>query len=1169
MANYLQAITQSKGVKKLWRVNEENLLKMIASAGYEEDLAREALFRCNNSYTSALEYCNAQTGQRSGGRNRVPQDDVDTTAGASASSTLNTVPSTGTATPDQQAMQVDRGEGAPGDMGPPRVLTQSQQDFFAEPMAHNLQQVLQSMSRNLDNAEASFLSAALGGEQTSLPERVPSQQSTADTARTIGDQKDIVTIEDLDEERSKMREDLIDRCLEVISAHGEFTFEVADLITTVIEKSPEPAEMRSSIGETLVGALASFLHNDDIREVGKKIASYAHLLALMLQDKQFYNASLSELKSNLGSLLDFVKLSPDHKSEDSSPWIAHILLIVEILLSDDSEPRETEWNISTTEITRIEKPVLKPPKSVVSAEHRATLFESILEILPRIGKDESLALAVLRILVILTRTRSLATAMGEKKNIQRLFVMAKQLAGASTNRIQSPLMIILRHIVEDDETIKQIMRSEIRAFLEPHPTRSARHPDITLYLRSLSSLVIRQPELFVEVSNEMIKLRGWTNNISEQPSRQGIELKDKYKRNKGGKFLDVLPTLQATEELSLQDVKPSTEEADKEAEVSKAEHKPPVVEHPDGVIHFLLCELLNYRDVEDKEPAAPTAEKPASTAAADASESTAHPLVHTEETASPAAKVDAKKTKQEFKLEEHPIYIYRCFLLQCLTELLSSYNRTKVEFINFKRNAPTHAATPSKPRSNVVNYLLFDLIPTGSLEHAETTAMRKKVSTSSWADSTITALLSKTGEQILDRERDATDSDDEPDLFFVRKFVLENILKAYREASTSNEPLEIKYSRMLSLADLMTHIMAGKDNLGGGSDANVPLRSQQQLKRIMFEKGYIGALTASIADIDLNFPGAKRAVKHILRPLKALTQTAIDLSEIGKIAMTPGQQEEDEIESASSVSDLDEEREETPDLFRNSTLGMFEPDRDHESSSEEEDGETPDILTQTVLLTIVEDEEMYDEDGYDDEMDGYDEGPIEDDEDNISDEDEDLEGMGEIEGLDGDHGMDVEVIMDDDEDDEENSSSDDDDDDEDEDEDEDDDMDEDVEDDRVEIIDHDGNAHPLEELDDEDAWQSEEDEDEEEDYEGMAADEEEEAIHAGELGHGPLGRLIQTFGGDGHDGEINNLLQRIEDGHIDADAQMEIDDYLEGAHDEEDGKHLQFIVEKSRLIFLR
>ncbi|OBT91108.1 hypothetical protein VE02_00100 [Pseudogymnoascus sp. 03VT05] len=1135
-----KAIVPSKQGKKKWRVNTENLVKLVA-AEYEEDLGVEALFRCNNSYSSALEYCKAQRSERSGGRNRFVTDDIDQNDDAPGHETR---PSTGSITPDQGAAQGGNGAGeAPNDGMPPPVFTQSPEEFAPHgSVPPNLQQMLlENMNRTLENAEAGNLFAAIsgGGEQTNLPERVPNQQPSASSSdKTLESQPEIPTVERLNAERLKIRSNLIERCLEVINAHGEFTFEIADLITTVIDKSPEQAEMRAAMGGTLVVALTSFL-SDDVREVGKKIASYAHLLALMLQDPQFYKASLEELKSNLGNLLEFVKLSPDHKSEESSPWVAHILLIVEILLSDDAEPRETEWKIPTSETASLEQPVLKAPELVVSTEDRATLFEAILDMLPRIGKDESLALAVMRILVILTRTRHIAVAMGEKKNIQRLFVMAKQLAGAATPRIQSPLMLILRHIVEDDETIKQIMRSQIKVFLDPNSSRSSRHPDITLYLRSMSNLVVRQPELFVEVSNEMVKLVKWTTTTADQPGRQQIELQDKYKRTRRGKPQDaVLPTLKPTEELSMEDVKASTETTEGEAaEGAKAvEHKVPIVENPDGVIYFLLCELLNYRDVEDKEAAAPAPAEDKDKAAATTSETTTPSTSAAESTSTSNSdtpqirplippKPETKK-KPEFKAEEHPIYIYRCFLLQCLTELLASYNRTKVEFINFKRNAPTHAATPSKPRSNVVNYLLFDLIPSGSLDHAETLTMRKKVSTSSWADSTITALLSKTGEQILDRERDNTDSDDEPDLLFVRKFVLENIIKAYREASTSTESLDIKYSRMLSLADLMSHIMAGKDNIGGGSDPNVTIRSQQQLKRIMFEKGYIGALTASIADIDLNFPGAKRAVKHILRPLKALTQTAIELSEVGKVALTPGQHDEDEIASASSVSDVDDDREETPDLFRNSTLGMFEPDRDHESSSEGED----------------DDEEMYDEDGYEEEMEGYEDGPIEDDEDNISDEDEDLEGMGEIEGLDGDHGMDVEVIMDDDEDDDESGSSDEDD------EDEDDDMDEDDEDDHVQIIDNEGNPHPLAELDDEEDWESE-DEDEEEDYEGMAADEEEEEMHAG--GHGPLGRLVHAFGGDPHHhGEIDNLLQRIED-ERGGDPDMDIE-YLDDDHEEDD-----------------
>jgi E3 ubiquitin-protein ligase HUWE1 len=824
-------------------------------------------------------------------------------------------------------MQVDNSRPASShEMAPPPPPAQIALDQLAEEdPAAQLQSLLSGISRSFEEA--------IAGPPNGPESSVPSQPSPTTTA---GSQKGIVTVEDLDEERAKIRENLIERCLDIINTHTEFTFEIADLITTVVDKSPDPANMRSMIAETLVNALTSFVYEEDVRIVGKKVAAYAHLLALMLQDKPFYNVSVHELKQNIGNLLQFVKLSPDHKSEESSPWISHILLIIEILLSDDAQPRETDWKIPTSESSPIVAPVFKKIEHVVSDEQRVSLFESIIEILPRIGKDESLALAVLRILVILTRSRSLAQAMGEKKNIQRLFLMAKQLAGATSVRLQSPLMLILRHIIEDDETIKQIMRSEIKAFFDSG--RTPRHLDVGTYVRQLSNLVIRQPELFVEVSSEMVRLSKWSSSASENPIRQQIELQSKFRKSKSGKTDDtVLPTLQVTEELSLQDVKPSTEPEDKDmTETSKPsmESKAPVIENPDGVIHFLLCELINYRDVEDQ---VPQTDKTTTDAPGDNTESSSPTSSTAEPTASSVGK-DAKKTKQEFKPEEHPIYIYRCFLLQCLTELLSSYNRTKIEFINFKRSAPPQAMTPSKPRSNVLNYLLFDLIPSGTLENAETTAIRKKLATSSWADSVITALLSKTGEQLLDRDRDILDLDDEPDLLFVRKFVLENILKAYKEAAASSESLDAKYSRMLSLADLMTHIMSGKDNHGGGTDPGVTPHSVAQLKRIMFEKGYIAALTASIADIDLNFPGAKRAVKHILRPLKALTQTAIELSELGKVVGVPGQVDEEEIASASSVDEIDDEREETPDLFRNSTLGMFEPDRDHESSSESEDG---------------------------------------------------------------------------------------------------------------------------------------------------------------------------------------------------------------------------------------
>jgi E3 ubiquitin-protein ligase HUWE1 len=945
-----KVVVQAKTSPKPWKVNAENLTK-LTEAGFSEDLAKEALFRCNNTYSSAVDYCKAQVAGRSGGRNHIPQSDLDALSAANSSSRVHTGPSTGTATPvisDHQPMQIDE---PLIDVSAVNAANQEMQPpvFPNDPMDMSLDGLLEGDSIAPENAVAS--AASTTGHSDATPPS-PSQQSIMTTTDS---QTRAITVDDLNEERIAIRDHLVDRCLDVINDHGEVTFEICDLIKTVVDKSDDPTGMRKEMGATLVQALMSFATKEDVRVVGKNIAAYAHLLALMLQDKSFYSASVGELKDNLPTLLAFVKLSPTHSSEESSPWIAHILLIIETLLCEDAQPYETDWKFPASETSVIENPVLKLTVPAVSGEDRILLFNLILEILPRIGKDESLALAVLRVLVILTRSRNIAQAMGEKKNIQRLFVMAKQLAGATSARLQSPLMLILRHIIEDDETIKQIMRSEIKAFLES--PRTQRHIDVASYIRQLSHLVIRAPELFVEVTNEMVKLNKWSPSTAETPGRQQITLQDHY-RNPSRRDTDdiILPNIQSTEPLSISDVKPSTEtvngDSTEKVKSAQPENKTPVVENPDGVIHFLLCELLNYKDVEDKDPGVPPLEKPIIgnlSGPTDAAMMDVGSPAPTDSSTTTDHKDSKKQIKQEFKAEEHPIYIYRCFLLQCLTELLSCYNRTKIEFINFKRSAPPQAMTPAKPRSSVVNYLLYDLIPVGTLDHADTIALRKKLTTSSWADSVLTALLSKTGEQIMDRERDATDAEDEPDLLFVRKFVLENILKAYKDASSSTDPLDTKYARMLSLADLMNHIMAGKENHAGASDPTVATRSGLQLRRVMFEKGYIAALTSSIADLDLNFPGAKRAVKHILRPLKVLTQTAIELSDSGKVSLAPGQADDEEIASASSTSEIDDEREETPDLFRNSTLGMFEPGRDNDSSSDSDDGESPVLLSYSIF----------------------------------------------------------------------------------------------------------------------------------------------------------------------------------------------------------------------------
>ncbi|POS87613.1 hypothetical protein EPUL_003026 [Erysiphe pulchra] len=1101
--------TQTKIALKVFKTNQDSLTTLL-DQGYTESLVNEALYRCNNNLAFAQEYCREFKGiEDLKRRNPIPEKDVEAQTETENRSGFGATESTS----NSSLLLADHPMEQEINHGTIDSFNELETPLPGDELA-NFDQLLTSLVPVLGSGPT----VASGPPETILP-----QESVKENSKSSQ-----VTVHDLNKERALISDNLIDKCLDAINANGEVTFDIADLIMTVVNKSNDPISQQKAIGETLVVALMSFVGEDDFNKSGKKIAAYAHLLALLLRDKSFYSATVPELKQNLDSLLTFIKLSPNHVPEEPSPWISHILLIVEILLSEDEKPQKIKWTPPTDENSVMDVPDTEAPELSIPSEYRSILLENILEILPRVGKDEPLALSVLRVLVIITRNREIAQTMAEKKNIQRLFVMTKQLAGVSSARIHSPLMLILRHIIEDHDTIKQIMKSEIKTSLEP--IRSQRNVDEKTYLRLLAHNALRNPDLFVKVTEETVKLNRWSYPSTDSPSRHyNIVLKQNSNDAPQIPPIDtVLPTVQATEDLSIQDSLPckeASETGNQEGIKSGQDKKPPFAENSDGVIHFLLCELMNYRDVEEKEhpiatPSLLEKNNKGSNGDITMGGTPLSPSMSTEN------KNTAPLSKKEFKAEEHPIYIYRCFILQCLTELLSSYNRTKIDFINFKRSSQLQAATSTKPRSSVVNYLLYDLVPTGTLEHAENTYLRKKIVTSSWANCVLAALLCKTNEQPLDKSRDPYEIEVEPDLLFVRRFVLENILKAYKDASASNEPLDIKYSRLLGLAELMTHIIHGKENMAIIDQTNLSA-SQKQIRRIMFEKGYISVLTSSIADIDLNFPGAKRAVKYILRPLKTLTQTAIVLSDLSLIKSTPDQGDEEEIESAKSISESEDEREETPDLFRNSTLGMFEHGTE-DSESQSGDNEDEDM------------EGTYDE--YVDEMD-YDDAEMEEnDEDDISDEDE-IEGIGSIEGLSGDHQVEVEVFMNDDDDhdlspdnDDDSGSGEDDEDD----------------DHHVEIIEELEDIQHQMDDDDElaDEWESDgQDEDDDDrdggDYEGSYEDQEEEGatIDLGAMSH--LVRALED------DPAALEMLGRMAEGEENQGEHV-VADYAEEDEDDDD-----------------
>ncbi|KAK5629426.1 hypothetical protein RRF57_005140 [Xylaria bambusicola] len=1068
----------------------------LCEGSFSKDLALEAIYRSFGNRQLATEYCSAHEKEIAGTRNPVPTYDA-------PSDSENRSPAERTAQTEEEAMVLD----LPADL-PSGVLDEA---LIGGDLDETRNAAALSGGADRETPLPLAAKSESNGESTSTnPPKTLKTDAENDTRLSY------VAKEDLDQERAKLRSNLIDRCLDVIGAHPGTTYEVSELISSVVFRSPgDDTSTKQEIGETLVNALMSFAMDDDLKANGRSIAAYAHLLSLLLQDKPFLKANANILKENVGDILRFLHVSGSSSTEELSPWIPYVLLIFEILLSDDEQIGDVHWKAPEGENDPIEPLEWAPTDLNVKEDDRRTLLAAILEILPRIGKEESLAVSVLRILVILTRDRAVARQVGDKKNLQRLFVTAKQLSGAGAlrlgeTRISSYILTILRHVVEDEEVIKQIMRSEIRTHLDG--ARNPRPLEPIGFLRHFSHLVLRDPKLFVEVCSELVKLNRWTSRDNSAARHQVVLLKDPQAEVTKD---EVGPTVRATEDLSIHDIKPSTEGEDKQMEdVSKTiaqDMKRPVVETPDGVIHFLLCELLNYKEVDDKDISQLGKDS------GQTSEQNASSLDAPNDSESRTVDGKDKKGKSSFKADEHPIFIYRCFLLHCLAELLQSYNRTKIEFINFKRNAPLFANTPVKPRSSVLNYLLTDLLYPSMDGHLDTIVNKKRHATGIQTQNLLVALVTRTGEKPVDRSRDKYDYEDEPDLLFVRRFVLDTILKSYKDATTSTEPFDSRYARMLCLGEVMHLMMGEKDKDSSASSRNSPDthdRSYAQLRRLMYEKGYLAALTVSIADIDLAFPPVKKTIKYILRVLRVLTSTAIHLSHSNIISSVPAQGNvEDELISTSSLSDIEDDREETPDLYRNSALGMHEPLRDMDDDYSE-DSEDDD------------DEEMYD-DEYDDDM-AYE---SEDREEDVSDreEEEDLEGMGPIEGLPGEPNV-IEVTMEDDDVDEMDEDEEEDESDEEEDSDE---MDDEG---HIEIVDDEGNP-----LDDDGAsdWESDPEDGVDEEA-GIEFDPEgpglqEADIHLDDVeGLNRFGEIMRAIG-DGDFEPIVEDLPQLNDRYIEED----------------------------------
>lgn len=722
-------------------------------------------------------------------------------------------------------------------------------------------------------------------------------------------------IETLTRLRAEFSSNLENYITDILVYHPDLPFELARLIKAVGKW--EPAEFRQEKMLELAARLASL--EDDKATKAKEIAACAHVLGLLLNEPRYYNSAELGIVEFLDSFVGFLTIEEGMET----PWVASVLFIIEVVM------REVEWR----QCRKKYDPTHAPPEvAEIEPEFYDRLFGKLIDIIKADVTDETVISCVLRLLVRMTRDGKFARIFRERNGIQSLLQLNHKHAGKIVLKVSEPSIIIIRHVVEDDKIVLATMRSVVQSVLDMGANRG-RHVDLNELLRNKFPEVLRNPELFGLAVEQLAKLfPGWS---SSHPNNHKL-----VKKQTETLAAAIAEAARLAAEAESKESKPVPPETPKKSTLE--------LNYSTGVVQALLSELLNHHaetETAPKKDAAPVVPTNGSSPGGETNTATN----------SPRAKLTPDESKE---------YAYTLFLLQAIAELVGSYNNCKLEFVNYSRRGQTRdPQTPSKPRSMMLNYLLNDLLPTGNVSSSATTTQdmdyEKKRGISVLVANVVQSLCKKTPEFYEHEER--------PDLLVtVRKFVLEGIARSLKEVLATTGPAQLRYSRYTSLAELCRKLLTIAQSPYSPHSYPLDGFGTAEMAKLMFEKGFIGLLTSVVADIELDFPEVRIVINDILAALKDLTTYVNRLASTTSVELGNTSGDVDEISTASSVSEEEEEmqdRDETPDVFRNSALGILQ-------GVVEDDGRNRHHHLHHLGLHEYQDEEMdYDEEDEDDEDD--------------------------------------------------------------------------------------------------------------------------------------------------------------------------------------------------------
>ncbi|CAK9440605.1 uncharacterized protein LODBEIA_P46400 [Lodderomyces beijingensis] len=569
-------------------------------------------------------------------------------------------------------------------------------------------------------------------------------------------------------------------------------------------------------------------------------------------------------------------------------------------------------------------------KIVTDMEHvKIGVFDQI-QRLTDVSNGKS-ANSLARVLALYTKHPDYARRVSELPILSSLMKFIGDESGdkSAIESMRTSMALIFRGSFETREVITRYMSHEIEVSLGSRGFKQSKN--LRAMLKDNLSLVFREPEILTNVvANQTI--------IENYDGIRPLQGEIKITKAKA-------PSTDPPADIEMTDSAATNASSNPNPNSANPNANPNTATHSGAIINLLMSELM---EVSKKD------------------------WVSDPENAETKEEEEEKKPEVDFFANRN--FTHVCFLLQTIAELLGSYKQAKFDFLTFSRK--NHGEI--KLRTTSLNFFLHQLIPTHPFESSGSESERRRA-VSSLAK---IALMSLVSSPILDVGKEPNPRKEDPDLALIRRFAADLLIKVMRDTSALNSLAKIRYGKLFDLFDLTGSLISSKyrESLGPLLDKESTKQDTFYLTKVYTEKEVPNVLTSLVSEFDLNYPEIEKVVKAALKSITSMGKNKVDFEQL---FTEEGQADADEDDIV--PDDENEERDETPDLFRNSTLGMYDLEVDSEDDFYDEEG---------ALEVVMSDEEIDSEDASD--LSAIDSGDEDEDDDGEDEEDDDGEG-GDIE----------------------------------------------------------------------------------------------------------------------------------------------------------------------------